>query len=76
MKNSANEVILCFKNGSFIKVIPANQSVRGNGANNIVILKIEKLLTALLDQKQAMNLFGIKRYRVKRFKRNEYIVDI
>lgn len=89
IKNNSNETFIVFKNGSFIRVAPARESARGTKVNNIVIdsditnqeiihCVLRPTLTPLmlLPPKWVMKLFGIKHYRVKRFKRNEYIVDI
>ena len=89
IKNNANESLLCFKNGSFIRIVPANQNVRGYRTHNVVIdsdIKNREIINCvirpilrslvILPPKWVMKLFGIKPYRVKRFKRNEYIVDI
>lgn len=87
MKNNANEALLCFKNGSFIRVVPGY--ARGYTGHNVVIdsdIKNIEVINCIirptlrslviLPPKWVMKLFGIKPYRVKRFKRNEYIVDI
>ena len=89
INNNSNETFIVFKNGSFIRVAPARESARGIRANNIVIdsdiinqeiiyCVLRPTLTPLMlvPPKWVMKSFGIKPYRVKRFKRNEYIVDI
>lgn len=89
MKFNSNEVLVCFKNGSCIRVIPATENAKGYRAHNVVIdsdIKNREVINCIIrprlisllitPPKWAMKLFGIKRYRVKRFKRNEYIVDI
>lgn len=89
MKNNSNEVIICFKNGSFIRVIPATENARGYRANNVVIDSditnqeviryiIRPMIIDLLivPPKWIMKLLGIKPHRRKRFKKVEYTVKI
>ena len=89
MKFNSNEVLVCFKNGSCIRVVPATENARGHRAHNVVIdsdIKNRQVINCIirptlislviLPPKWVMKLFRIKPYRVKRFKRNEYIVDI
>ena len=72
-----------------LRVAPARESARGTKANNIVIdsditnqeiihcvLRPTLIPLMLVPPKWVMKLFRIKPYRVKRFKRNEYIVNI
>ena len=89
MKCNSNEVLVCFKNGSFIRVIPATENARGHRANNVVIDSdvtnqevihciIRPMIIDLLivPPKWMMKLFGIKPHRIKRFKKVEYTVKI
>ena len=89
MKCNLNGVLVCFKNGSYIRVVPATENARGHRAHNVVIdsdIKNRQVINCIirptlislviLPPKWVMKLFGIKPYRVKRFKRNEYIADI
>lgn len=89
IKNNRNEIFVCFKNGSFIRVIPVNTCAKGYKANNIIIDSditnkevinyiIRPMIIDLLvvPPKWTMKLFGIKSYYRKRFKRTEYTVDI
>ena len=89
MKNNSNEVIICFKNGSFIRVIPVTENARGYRANNVVIDSdvtnqeviryiIRPMIIDLLivPPKWIMKLLRIKPHRRKRFKKVEYTVKI
>ena len=89
MKCNSNGVLVCFKNGSFIRVIPATENARGHRANNVVIDSdvtnqevilciIRPMIIDLLivPPKWMMKLFGIKPHRRKRFKKVEYTVKI
>lgn len=89
MKCNSNEVLVCFKNGSFIRVIPATENARGHRANNVVIDSdvtnqevirciIRPMIIDLLivPPKWTMKLLGIKPHRRKRFKKVEYTVKI
>lgn len=89
MKCNSNEVLVCFKNGSFIRVIPATENARGHRANNVVIDSdvtnqevihciIRPMIIDLLivPPKWTMKLFGIKPHRRKRFKKVEYTIKI
>ena len=89
MKCNSNEVLVCFKNGSFIRVIPATENARGHRANNVVIDSdvtnqevihciIRPMIIDLLivPPKWTMKLFGIKTHRRKRLKKVEYTVKI
>lgn len=89
MKCNSNEVLVCFKNGSFIRVIPATENAIGHRANNVVIDSdvtnqevirciIRPMIIDLLivPPKWTMKLLGIKPHRRKRFKKVEYTVNI
>ena len=89
MKCNSNEVLVCFKNGSFIRVVPATENARGHRANNVVIdtditnqeiihCIIRPVIIDLLivPPKWMMKLLGIKPHRRKRFKKVEYTVKI
>ena len=89
MKCNSNEVLVCFKNGSFIRVIPATENARGHRANNVVIDSdamnqevihciIRPMIFDLLivPPKWMMKLFGIKPHRTTRFNKVEYTVKI
>ena len=89
MKCNSNEVLVCFKNGSFIMVIPATENARGHRANNVVIDSdvtnqevirciIRPMIIDLLivPPKWMMKLFGIKPHRRTQFKKVEYTVKI
>lgn len=89
MKCNSNGVLVCFKNGSYIRVVPATENARGHRANNVVIDSdvtnqevirciIRPMIIDLLivPPKWTMKLFGIKPHRRKRFKKVEYTVKI
>ncbi len=89
MKCNSNGVLVCFKNGSYIRVVPATENARGHRANNVVIDSdvtnqevirciIRPMIIDLLivPPKWMMKLFGIKPHRRKRFKKVEYTVKI
>lgn len=89
MKCNSNGVLVCFKNGSYIRVVPATENARGHRAHNVVIDSdvtnqgvirciIRPMIIDLLivPPKWTMKLFGIKPHRRKRFKKVEYTVKI
>lgn len=89
MKCNSNEVLVCFKNGSCIRVVPATENARGYRANNVVIdtditnqeiihYIIRPMIIDLLivPSKWMMKLLGVKPHRRKRFKKVEYTVKI
>lgn len=89
MKCNSNEVLVCFKNGSCIRVVPATENARGYRANNVVIdtditnqeiihYIIRPMIIDLLivPPKWTMKLLVIKPHRRKRFKKIEYTVKI
>lgn len=89
MRNNSNEVFVCFKNGSLIRVLPVTESVRGNRANNVVIdtditnrevicsiIRPTIMPLLLIPPKWTMKLFGVKPHHLKRFRKVEYTVKI
>lgn len=89
MRKNKNEVLVCFTNGSFIRVVSASDNAKGHRANNIVIDTditnkeiidniIRPVIADLLIElpKRMTGLFGTKPYRIKRFKKVEYTVKI
>lgn len=83
------QVIVYFKNGSFIKVIPGSQNTRGYRATNVIIDSditnqeiihciIRPIIMPLMikNPKWMTKLFGIKPYHRKRFRKTEYRVKI
>lgn len=89
IKNYSNEVVVLFKNGSYIKVVPGKESARLNRANNIIIdsditnqeiihcvLRPTLIPLMLVPPKWVMKLFKIKPHRTKRFKKFQYTVKI
>lgn len=89
MRCSSNSILVRFKNGSYIKVIPATENARGHRANNVVIdadVKNQEIIHYIISPmirglfierpKLMAKLSRIKPYRIKNFKRTEYIVKI
>lgn len=89
VKNNSNEVMVCFKNGSFIRVVPGTESARGNRANNIVVdsditnqeiihcvIRPTLIPLTLVPPKWVMKLFKVKPHRTKRFRKFQYTVKI
>lgn len=89
VKNNSNEVIICFKNGSFIRVIPATENVRGHRANNLVIdsditnqeviyniIRPTLISLTLIPPKWVIKLFKVQPHRTKMFRKYQYIVKI
>lgn len=89
VRNNSNEVIVCFKNGSFIRVMPGSHNARGYRATNVIIDSditnqeiihciIRPIIMPLIikNPKWMTKLFGIKPYHRKRFRKTEYRVKI
>lgn len=89
MRCNTNEILICFKNGSYIRVVPGTISAKGYKANNVVIdsnIENEEVIHCiirpmiipifLIPPKWVIKLFKIEHYRRKRLRKVEYIVDI
>ena len=89
IKNNSNETLICFKNGSFIRVITGRESsVRGHRANNVVIdtdiinryvvccIRPTIIDLLIVPSKFAMKVLKIKPHHKKQFKKREYWVKI
>lgn len=89
MRYNSNEALVCFKNGSCIRIVSVTENAKGYRANSIVIDSdvmnqevihyiIRPIIIDLLivPPKWTMKLLGIKSHRRKRFKKVEYTVKI
>lgn len=89
IKNNANDTFICFKNGSYIRVVPGNQCAIGSRANNIVIdsditnqevinciIRPSLMALMIVPPKWVMKLFKVKPHRTKRFRKFQYTVKI
>lgn len=89
IKNSRNETVVCFKNGSYIRVARGGECSKGYRAHNIVIdsditereiindiIRPHFIDLLILPPKFVIKFFKVERFYRKQFKKREYWVKI